>query len=459
LRLRVFFTASYAGKKRYQHFFDTILAAIRHESLVTTPEDTKKYVQSLTELQSQGLNRNQAHYAFIRQGIASADVVIIEATEEDIRVGHEMTLALLFHKPTLVLAQGKDFGAYITHDLLTGASYETAKQAEEIVQSFLQTSMTGRPEASMQTLDSSADSLHSIALARLRRLAKQEPGQFGHWAREAEEKPEQVAREIEASLGRLKKQPTWSVFAPIYNEDSPDYIQNGVATFIDAVLVRYGIDKDSLIVEAACGTGALSRQLSRRGYTRLAAFDNSRSMLAEAFKLSAKLPNIKLFEADIRTLHLNQPANTVVWTDYSSNFALDQQELFDMITRLVGNLVAGGLLIFDIRTYQGWQIDFYSQPVTTFATERFQRIWLNHQDRATKIIDFDVFIRTRDVDGAWSPWRRESMRERMWHLKEVLDVIAALPGVTLKAMYGEDFRELHNATEEPNLLYIVLEQS
>lgn len=454
--LHVFFTTPYAGKARYQRYIDAILQELERDCSVTTPEDTTAYIRSLHDLQQQGLDHDQAHYAFIRQGIASADVVVIEATEEDLRVGHEMTLALLFHKPTLILSRQQDYSNFITHDLLTGASYDTAKEAAAIVRTFLTSSQTCRTEASMQTFDTSADSLHSRALASLRRLAKQEPGQFGEWSRQAERDPQAVAEDIGKALGGLEQQPAWSVFAPVYNEDSPDYIQSGVATFIDSVLTRYGIAKDAPIVEAACGTGALARLLAARGYADIAAFDNSRAMLAEAFRLCADLPAIRPFEADICSLRLQSPAKAIVWTDYSSNFALDDRQLADMLRNLLGNLADDGLLIFDVRTFNGWQIDFYSQPVTAFATERFQRLWLNHQDHDSKLISFDVFIRTRDLDGGWAAWRRESMRERMWRLHEVREIVSDLPEAHLEAVYGDDFRRLRDEAEEPNLAYLVI---
>lgn len=456
--LNIFFTTPYAGKTHYQPYIDAILAEIRTSNSVVTPEDTTSYLESLADYQSQGLNHNQAHYAYIRQGIAASDTVIIEATEEDVRIGHELTLALLFHKPTLILARGKNFADYITHDLLVGASYSTDEEAAEVVHDFLRNSAMGRAEASMQTLNLAADNLHSVALATLRRLAKQEPGQFGEWSRAAEQHPQKVAKEIQTVLGKLKQQPAWSVFAPVYNEDSPDSIQSGVASFVNDILRRNNIRKDDLVVEAACGTAALSRQLAQHGYSRIMAFDNSRPMLAEAFRLSATLPGIRPFEADIHSLGLRESANAIVWTDYSSNFALDQAQLAKMLAQLLQNLAVGGLLIFDVRTYSGWQVDFYSQPITTFATERFQRIWLNHQDKKHKLIDFDVFIRVRDADGAWAAWQRESMRERMWLLREVADVIKDLPNAKLKAIYGDDFRELGDTNEEPGLAYFVLER-
>ena len=452
----MFFTTPFEGKTRYQPCIDTVLSAIRQENSVITPEDTTNYIKSLAGYQGQGLNHNQAHYAFIRQGIASADVVIIEASQEDIRVGHEMTLALLFHKPTLVLSQNTDFADYITHDLLTGVLYKTDEQAIDAVHDFLKSATLTRADASMQTLNLSADSLHATNLSKLHRLARQEPGQFGEWARATKKQPQKVAKEIQTLLGDIRQQPAWSVFAPVYNEDSPDYIQSGVASFVDTVLGQHNIYKNDLISEAACGTAALSRQLAQYGYNQIIAFDNSRPMLAEAFRLSAHTPTIELIQADIYTLALRDTAKAIIWTDYSSNFALDQRQLSMMLTQLLKNLVSGGLLIFDIRTFSGWQIDFYAQPITTFATERFQRVWLNQQDRANQTIDFDVFIRTRDTDGAWAPWQRETMREHMWHLQEVRDIVMALPNTELVAIYGDDFREHLDVSEEPGLAYFVL---
>lgn len=457
--LRIFFTTPYAGKTRYQTDIDAIVTAMREDNIVITPEDTLSYTQSLASYQEQGLSHNQAHYAFIRQGIASADIVIIEASEEDIRVGHEMTLALLFHKPTLVLSQSKNFADYIAHDLLVGASYKTAEEAVRVAENFLANVALNRADASMQTMDLAADNLHSRALAKLRRLAKQESGQFGEWARLAEKQPKKIASEIEMVLGNLKKQPAWSVFAPVYNEDSPDYIQSGVASFINDIFVHEGIQKDAPIIEAACGTGALSRQLVKQGYRQILAFDNSRPMLAEAFRLSADMTEISLFEGDLYTLRCPSLARALVWTDYSSNFALDETQLTRMLTQLLKNVHPGGIIVFDIRTYTGWQVDFYSQPVTTFATERFQRIWLNHQKRKEKVIDFDVFIRVRDPDGAWASWQRESMRERMWRLEEVMRIIDTLSGIELRAVYGDDFRQVKSDSAEPGLAYFVLKKS
>lgn len=456
--LQVFFTTPFAGKSHYQPYIDAIVHHLQHSHSLVSPELHVAYGKSIEQLQQQGLNLNQAHYAYIRQSLASADAIIIEASEEDIRVGHEMTLALLFHKPTLILSQHIDFERYITHDLLWGGTYSTAEQAVDIVDNFLANAVANRPQATMQTFNQTADDLHSASLAKLRRLARQEPGQFGDWSRRSQTAPRAVAAEIQSTLGSLQPQAAWSVFAPVYNEDSPDHIQRGVAKWVDATLQAYKITSNAHLVEAAGGTGALSRQLATLGYNNISMFDSSRPMLAEAFRLCANIPQITLLEADIKTLALREAAAAIVWTDYSANFAMDHGQLRGMLDQLLANLLPGGLLLFDIRTYGGWQIDFYSQPVTTFATERFQRIWLNQQDKDNRQITFDVYIRVRDTDGAWAPWQRETMKEFMWKLDEVRAVIDAMPGCKLVSVHADDFRALRPGDNEPGLAYLVLQK-
>ncbi len=458
-RLGIFFTTPYDGKANMQPYIDTILTKLRQVHKVITPEDAQEYQSTLVKLQVEGLNKDQAHYAYIRQGIASADVVIIEATTEDTRVGHELTLALLYNKPTLVLSRGKNLADFIPHDLLTGATYSSQSDVHAILDAYLKNTAFGLGDSIMQTLSHNSDVLHASALAPLRRLARQEPGQFGEWARRAESHSAEVAKDIQSSLGHIKQQEAWSVFAPIYNEDSPDYIQSGVAAFVDRQLRIHNIAKDEVVIEAACGTGALARQLVLAGYMNLTAFDSSRPMLAEAYRLCASIPEITLQEADIRSYMATKPARAIVWSDYSSNFALDRSELTQMLQQLLNNVEPGGVLLFDIRTFTGWQVDFYAQPVTLFATERFQRIWLNHQDHKNGLIDFDVFVRVRAQDGAWAPWRRESMREKMWRMQEILEVIQSLQGVDTTQLYADDFRKLKSTDNEPGLMYVVLRRS
>ncbi len=460
--MRVFFTTPFDPSKKYQSFIDAILATLhKNEVSVISPEEHAEYVGSLEAYEAKGLPPERAHYAFISHGIAEADIVIIEATNEDIRVGHEVTLALLYGKPTLVLSQNVDFSRYIPHELLQGATYKTEKDLQSKVQAFLDDAEKNLAKATevTQSVENGADSLHTAALASIRQNALRDTSEFGQWARLAEKDPEAAYKLVQKSLGKLPIGLPWSTFAPVYNEDSPDYIQTGVAKFVDTLLRKRHITKHDLVIEAATGTGALLRVMASLGYRSLAGFDNSRPMLAEAFRLCAYMPDIRLFESDIAKLELTDKPKAIIWPDYSSNFALTPRMFVDMLQQLVDNLDAKGMLIFDVRTLAGWQVSFYRQKVTTFATPNFQRVWINLPDYKKHLITFDVFIRQRRPDGSWSDWQREQMTERMWLLDEVKRIVDELQGVKLEGVYADDFAALQNADHEPGLAYFVLSKT
>ena len=136
--MKIFFTASYEGKKYYQKYYDVILDAIQTSGAkLISPEVTREYLDAFRPENIHKLgDRDRVHYEFIRQGIANADAVIIEASHEDFRVGHEATLAIIYKKPVLCLSINKDYGRLIRHEAFRGAQY-TINTLRPLVLRFL----------------------------------------------------------------------------------------------------------------------------------------------------------------------------------------------------------------------------------------------------------------------------------------------------------------------------------
>jgi hypothetical protein len=230
--MRVFFTTPYEGKRQYQPFIDEALATLEQNKVtVISPEDSPRYKAELQKLEHEGLNAERAHYAHNLHGIAEADVVVIEASYEDFRVGHEATLALLYSKPTLILSQHVDYSQYISHELLFGRLYHAKQELRGTIKDFLAKADDYLSKASetAQAIGGAADSLHMAALATSRHAALRDTSEFGAWARLAEEDPDKAYAKIQKALGDLPAGNAWSVFAPVYNEDTPDYVLGGVA--------------------------------------------------------------------------------------------------------------------------------------------------------------------------------------------------------------------------------------
>jgi SAM-dependent methyltransferase len=302
----------------------------------------------------------------------------------------------------------------------------------------------------------STDTKHKDQLSQLSKNAQLGDDQFASWARRAATEPDQVYAEILQQLGNVAELEPWSAFAKIYHEDTPEHIFTEQVAFATKIFDGYGVRKDDLVLDVACGTGAVARLLNGLGYSHLIAFDRSAEMLNEARQLSTA-EKITFLQSDIANLELVYPAKAMVWYDFSSSFAMTGEVLGQWLNRLLANLEIGGILIFDVRVNEGWQIDFFKQKVTAYETENFQRLWVNLPNFASKQIRFDIYLRTKLAGGGWGEWQREQMLERMWTTSEVEQVISKLK-VDLLGTYGDDFKPLP-AGATVNLVKFVLRKT
>lgn len=127
----------YPGKKTYQKDYDSIVKAVEANGSIVLSAEKKEIYSDALQQGSALRDHSEAHYEFIRKNIIASDAVIVEVTYEDFKMGHETTLALLYHKPVLVLSQRQDFGDYIHHPDFTAVRYDP-KDTSEIIKKFLE---------------------------------------------------------------------------------------------------------------------------------------------------------------------------------------------------------------------------------------------------------------------------------------------------------------------------------
>lgn len=135
--MRIFYTASFYGKEKYQKQYDLVRGAIKEFKVDLISPEEGNYLDVIDPKIRKRLEGNHSllHYEAIRQGIHLADAVIIEVTYQDIQLGHEITLSLMEKKPILVLSTKEDFSKKIIHDYLFGAKYEESS-IKGILQDF-----------------------------------------------------------------------------------------------------------------------------------------------------------------------------------------------------------------------------------------------------------------------------------------------------------------------------------
>ncbi len=137
--MKIFWTASYSGKEKYQKYYDLVSRAIdaQPDLEVVSPEKGNYLSLIPPSIRKQLESHPQKlHYNAIRRGILWADAIVIEISNEDFQLGHEATLAIQAKKHVLCLSVNKDFSEKIDNRYFHAAKYNRAT-VEEQIESFL----------------------------------------------------------------------------------------------------------------------------------------------------------------------------------------------------------------------------------------------------------------------------------------------------------------------------------
>jgi len=139
--MKVYFTSSTAELQKYRENYYAIRNYLVENGHVITrdwlPPVEQKMLRGETELDIKTI------YKGCVEAIRTADLIIVEDTVSNFSTGHQITLALRFSKPTLVLWQGpkhNKFNQMLIHgidsDILEVSEY-TLDNLHGIMQSFI----------------------------------------------------------------------------------------------------------------------------------------------------------------------------------------------------------------------------------------------------------------------------------------------------------------------------------
>lgn len=135
--MRIFYTASYYGKGKYQKYYDMVLRAIEQTGVEVISPEKNNYLDVLSSLIKKRIkNERTLHYEAIRKGILLSDAVIIEASHEDFQLGAEAAFAVENKKHLLCLSIHENFSEKMKYRYFKGERYNEYN-IEEIVENFI----------------------------------------------------------------------------------------------------------------------------------------------------------------------------------------------------------------------------------------------------------------------------------------------------------------------------------
>ncbi len=134
--MRIFYTASYFGKEKYQTLYDLVRKTIESTGVELISPEIGNYLSVLEEKDYKQKSKKKLHYEAIRRGISNSQAVVIEISHEDFQLGHEATLTIMAKKPVLCLSIHEDFSKKIVNPYFFAAKYNEYN-IEEIVSNFI----------------------------------------------------------------------------------------------------------------------------------------------------------------------------------------------------------------------------------------------------------------------------------------------------------------------------------
>ena len=186
------------------------------------------------------------------------------------------------------------------------------------------------------------------------------------------------------------------------------------------------------VLDLACGTGSLTRELAVRGY-EMTGVDKSPEMLAQAEEKCRDLEHRpRLFCQGMEHLCLPEPVDACVCCLDSVNYVLQPKKLARAFRLVWENLAPGGLFLFDADTPE--KLAAMDGQIFLDETEDDYCVWRGEYSARRRVCSFwmDIFRR----DGA--VWRRgeELHEEYAYSLTELEEYLRAAGFARIK-QYGE----------------------
>lgn len=231
------------------------------------------------------------------------------------------------------------------------------------------------------------------------------------------------------------KNEQYSALARVYDVLNSEVDYRGWAAFLDRAIRQYQSTETALVLDLACGTGAVTLPLAELGYD-MTGIDLSADMLAVARERAAEAGrgDILWLCQDMRSFELYGTVDATVCCLDSLNYLLTTEDLRKTL-RLVHNyLIPDGVFIFDLNTPYKFE-EVYGDRSYVLEAEGVYCGWQNFYNPKSRICDFCLDIFTEEEDGSYTR-TSESQRERAYSPRTVEKLLREC-GFELLARVGD----------------------
>lgn len=242
----------------------------------------------------------------------------------------------------------------------------------------------------------------------------------------------------------------YSVISKYYELLNSEVDYPAMADFLSKAIKKYQKYDTELVLDLACGTGALTRELAKIGYD-MTGIDISYDMLSVANENRIKDGQDVLYLCqDMREFELYGTVDAVVCCLDSINYLLDIEDVKKCFAHVHNYLVPDGIFIFDINTPKRFK-NGYDGRDYIIEEDGILLAWQNYFDDESGICDFVLSLFSEDKDGRYIRYDEEQS-EKMYQRDEIEKCICDT-GFKLLGVFAD--YNYTPADEENNRWYFV----
>ena len=165
----------------------------------------------------------------------------------------------------------------------------------------------------------------------------------------------------------MQERPFYSTFSWAYDLiiDAP---VGPRCDFLERTVAKSAIEFPLRILDAGCGTGSYAIELGRRGH-RVTGVDSSPDQIEQAVaKSESARVAVDFVLDDLLRLKLNQKFDLILCRGVLNDLLLDTERK-DLFQSFAGVIEPGGVLLFDVRDWEGSVRQKTANPITTKELE------------------------------------------------------------------------------------------
>lgn len=243
------------------------------------------------------------------------------------------------------------------------------------------------------------------------------------------------------------------MIARVYDKLNAEIDYKSWADFFEKCFERYLEAKPEIVLDLACGTGRMTRELALRGYDMIGA-DVSEDMLSEA-RCNYSSEGILYLCQDMRELELYGTVGAAVCCLDSINYLLDISDVKKVFSLVHNYLDPDGLFIFDVNSPWKFENVYAGNAyILEDEDENGGAIfcgWQNEYDRESGICDFYLTLFEECDDGTYIR-SDEQQRERCYTVRMLTEALEEA-GMELLGVFS-DF-EFNGIRDEDERYYFV----